>query len=89
MSIRRKWRKWWYIAGSALVIELLILLAHGPSMNKVNMDLRTWKLISTRTEQAEKEGRILITHVVCVGPLTFSAVTFDSALSRAERAALP
>ena len=61
----RKWRKWWFIAGSALVVALLMLLAHGPSLNMVSMDLRSWKLSCTRTEQPEREGRVLISP--CVG----------------------
>jgi hypothetical protein len=85
----KKGRKWWYIAGSALVIELLILLAHGPSMNTVSMDLRGWKLSNQRTERLEKEGRIHITKTVCVGPITYRSESYDSALTRAERGAAP
>ena len=53
------------------------------------MDLRSWKLSCTRTEQPEREGRIRITKTICVGPVTYRMVSFDSSLARAERAALP
>jgi hypothetical protein len=86
---RPNWKRWWYVTGSLLVLGLFALLAYGPSLNTVTMNLRLWKFSSTQTETPEREGRIRITRTICLGPVTFRAISFDSALARAERAALP
>ena len=89
----KKWRRVWYIAGSALVIELLVLLAsdprHGGLLNDVSMDLRSWKLSSTVTEKPEREGRICVTRTICVGPITYCKESYDSVMARADRGATP
>ena len=89
----KKWRKWWYIAGGALVVELLILLAsdprHGQLLNEVSMDLRSWKLSSTVAEKLEREGRISVTRTICLGPITYRKQSYDSVMAREERGATP
>ena len=65
----------------------LAMLAYGPGPHSLNMELSSWKMSWSRAESAEREGRIRITTTVCVGPLKFRALTFDSALARAEREA--
>ena len=89
----RKWKRWWYIAGSALVIELLILLAFNPKsaprFNSMTLDLRSWKLSSTLTEKPEREGRISLTRTICFGPITYRGQSYDSVMAREERGARP
>ena len=87
----KKWRKWWYIAGSALMVELLILLAcdprHGQLLNQLSMDLRSWKLSNTVGEKLESEGRISVTRALCVRPVTYQRESYDSVMARDERGA--
>jgi hypothetical protein len=89
----KKWRRLWYVAGSLLVIELLILLALNPKSaapaNSVTLNLRSWKLSGTLTEKPEREGRIRVTRTICVGPITYRGQSFDSVMAREERGATP
>ena len=91
MSGSKKWRKRWYVAGSLLVVSLLILLAlnpeSAPRLNSVSIDLRRWKLSNTIIEKPEREGRIHVTRTICVGPITYRGQSYDSVMAREERSA--
>jgi hypothetical protein len=76
------WRKRWYVLGSIATGVALLLLAHGPSMNRVDFDWSKLQISQARTEKPENEGRISILTERRLGPLTITSLRWESVSNR-------
>lgn len=85
-SKAERWRTWWYVLGSILTGAGLLFLAHGPSVNRVDIAWNKWRISQVRTEKPQKEGRILIRTERHLGPLTITSLSWDSVSNRAASA---